>query len=414
MWQSSYYWNVLAGCASFHILTLRLECGIRDNHGLRIPTICNLALSVTTLPKFTHFYIADWTSVRPQAHMDIALPGSYSYDDTNKSFLPCSLKIALFLHAANSSGELLLAKGDTTLLRNIICQSTKVAILGDMLELGPTEFTFNELLLQFCCDAHFSVLSLGGTRFLTVAKNIYCVGEIKLVCINDAHYMTSEIINYVIRGDVILDNDSSQRQLGLILDLFNLISPTTLCCVMVSKNASTESSSLSLDCWKIRFIYAPILGSSYMSNVCQAAVQPNNFLISNMLLMMMEGAMILCGQRVLLKDPKIILLIESTIALATGLHRIVEETQVKYDPLHGKMLACCLMVSADIFPKVVNAVLTTISCHLDTVMIDHIFSYHRNYLRIDTIGGTSVTVLLTLFLTRTLRTRFLLRKGVLL
>nr|XP_033509983.1 uncharacterized protein LOC117274740 [Nicotiana tomentosiformis] len=32
---------------------------------------------------------------------------------------------------ANSSGELLLAKGDTTLLRNIICQSTQVAILGD-------------------------------------------------------------------------------------------------------------------------------------------------------------------------------------------------------------------------------------------------------------------------------------------
>ncbi|OIT27483.1 hypothetical protein A4A49_29136 [Nicotiana attenuata] len=109
-----------------------------------------------------------------------------------------------------------------------------------------------------------------------------------------------------------------------------------------------------------------------------------------MLLMMMEGAMVLCGQRVLLRNPKIILLIESTIVLATGLHRIVEETQVKCDPPHGKMLACCRMVSADIFPKVVNVVLANISCHLDTV-IDHIFSYHRDYLRIVTIGGTSVT-----------------------
>nr|XP_009761399.1 PREDICTED: uncharacterized protein LOC104213567 isoform X2 [Nicotiana sylvestris] len=89
---------------------------------------------------------------------------------------------------ANFSGELLLAKGDTTLLRNIIYQSTQVAILGDILELGPTEFTFNELMLQFCCDARFNV-----TAPIERTENINCAEEIKLLCFNDAHCPESKL-----------------------------------------------------------------------------------------------------------------------------------------------------------------------------------------------------------------------------
>ncbi|XP_009761398.1 uncharacterized protein [Nicotiana sylvestris] len=148
----------------------------------------NFALSVSSLPKLTHFNIIDWTCMRSQDPSDIALNGSYSSDDTNNSFLPCSLKIPLFLRVANFSGELLLAKGDTTLLRNIIYQSTQVAILGDILELGPTEFTFNELMLQFCCDARFNV-----TAPIERTENINCAEEIKLLCFNDAHCPESKL-----------------------------------------------------------------------------------------------------------------------------------------------------------------------------------------------------------------------------
>ncbi|OIT33804.1 autophagy-related protein 18h [Nicotiana attenuata] len=175
----------------------------------------DLALSVTSLPNFTHFYVVDWTCVRSQTPLDFALPSSYSYDDTNKSFLPCSLKIASFLHVADCSGELLLAKGDTMLLRNIIFQSTQVAILGDMLELGATEFTFNELMLQFCCDTRFNVAAPVETRFTTAAENINCAEEIKLLCLNDDHCPSSEIINFLNSDDDILVKVSCQRQRGM-------------------------------------------------------------------------------------------------------------------------------------------------------------------------------------------------------
>ncbi|KAG5615686.1 hypothetical protein H5410_015510 [Solanum commersonii] len=40
------------------------------------------------------------------------------------------------------------------MLRNTDCKGKRVAILGDMLELGPTEFKFHELMVHSCCDAH--------------------------------------------------------------------------------------------------------------------------------------------------------------------------------------------------------------------------------------------------------------------
>ncbi|OIT32914.1 hypothetical protein A4A49_40556 [Nicotiana attenuata] len=187
------------------------------------------ALSVTTLPSLAHFYIANWICVTSQPPLAIAFPGSYSYADTNQNFLLCSPKIFFLPLVTNSSGELILAKDDIELLRNINCKSTRAAILGDLLELDPTEYMYNELMLQLCCDARLNVVALVGTRFFTAAENINCADEIKLVCTNDAHCMASEIINHLINNDGIYVQGSSQRQLGVTLAFVNFIFPTELC-----------------------------------------------------------------------------------------------------------------------------------------------------------------------------------------
>nr|XP_009614922.1 uncharacterized protein LOC104107749 isoform X1 [Nicotiana tomentosiformis] len=165
---------------------------------------------------------------------------------------------------------------------SIDCKSKRVSVLGDMLKLGPSKFKFHGLMIQNSWDHHFNVVAHIGPWFLTAAEIVDCFEEIKLVC------------NYLVRGHIILVNDSSERQLGVNLDI-KLIFPITLCCSMVREDASTESSLMSLNFWKMRFIHAHILGSRYILDIRHAAPLPNGFLISNLSLVMMEGAIVICG-----------------------------------------------------------------------------------------------------------------------
>ncbi|KAH0692311.1 hypothetical protein KY285_019408 [Solanum tuberosum] len=109
------------------------------------------------------------------------------------------------------------------LLRNIDCKGKRVAILGDMLELGPTEFKFHELMLQSCCDAHFDVVALVGTRFVSAAESIDFGPEIKLLCTTNAHQMASKIINDLSSGDVVLVKGSRQIGMEVIVDAIKSI-----------------------------------------------------------------------------------------------------------------------------------------------------------------------------------------------
>lgn len=92
--------------------------------------------------------------------------------------------------------------------------------------------------------------------------------------------------------------------------------------------------------------------------------------------MLLKVAMIQCGQRAMLKRPMIIILLKAITTLAAGLERIGQETQVKCDSLPAKILTCCLRICGDMEPKVVNTAVATISCHVDKVVIVHIFSFY--------------------------------------
>lgn len=102
-------------------------------------------------------------------------------------------------------------------------------------------------------------------------------------------------------------------------------------CEIVSENESPDSSLLTENLWKRRFIHAPSLWSRYMSamhlvTLVLAGTMYNNdllggnydlhifsmtlqdsFLSTNWYLMMMENFIILCVQRILLKNKTILL-----------------------------------------------------------------------------------------------------------
>lgn len=115
-----------------------------------------------------------------------------------------------------------------------------------MLALGPPKSTFNELMLQICCDAHFNVVVLVGNRFFAATGNINYAEEIKLVYTNDAHCITSEIIKFLHNSDVFFVKCCSQRQLGVTLALVKCCSSKELCFALVRGNKSTETYLLSV------------------------------------------------------------------------------------------------------------------------------------------------------------------------
>nr|XP_018624828.1 uncharacterized protein LOC108944362 isoform X1 [Nicotiana tomentosiformis] len=202
-------------------------------------------------------------------------------------------------------------------------------------------------------------------------------------------------------------SNTHQRQKGVIMDLIQFISPKELGRAIISEHESTGSSLLSLNFWKIRFIHAPTIWSRYLLDIHQVPLilsgtiynnvmfgkcyepkilskaMQNSFLSSNRYLSMMESTMIFCAQRALFKNSISNLLVRATNALTSK--RIVQEAQVKCDSLNAKIKACCLMIYGDIVPKVVNAIVATISCRVD---IEHIFSlYSPEHLWVETIGG---------------------------
>lgn len=103
-----------------------------------------------------------------------------------------------------------------------------------------------------------------------------------------------------------------------------------------------------------------LLGGNYDLHIFSMTLQ-DSFLSTNQYLMMMENSIVLCAQRILLKN-KTILLAWAINVLAASLENIFQEAHVKCDPFHGKYLFCCPMFCGEQDYSVS-------SCHIDEVQI---------------------------------------------
>ncbi|KAL6332588.1 hypothetical protein AAG906_009010 [Vitis piasezkii] len=108
-------------------------------------------------------------------------------------------------------------KAAIELLKNIDCKGKRVAILGDMLELGQAETVSHEMMLSLCCDSHFDLIALVGKRFLRAAENLNLVGERNLLYSPDAESLAFEIVQRLNRNDVILVKGSRGMQMEKVV-----------------------------------------------------------------------------------------------------------------------------------------------------------------------------------------------------
>lgn len=109
------------------------------------------------------------------------------------------------------------------LLRGIHCKGKKVAILGDMLELGPKEITFHEMIIRHCYEAHFDLVALVGRRFQTAANNLTSSRGLKQLHAMNAQELASKIVTLLHSDDVVLVKGSRGMQMEVIVEAIKCI-----------------------------------------------------------------------------------------------------------------------------------------------------------------------------------------------
>ncbi|KAL3502322.1 hypothetical protein ACH5RR_036771 [Cinchona calisaya] len=110
-------------------------------------------------------------------------------------------------------------KAAIDLLKEIECKGKRVAILGDMLELGPSEIKLHEMMLQHCCDAHLDLLVLSGNKFLEAARNLNIAKDIQLIHYCETECLASKIMDKLDHGDVILVKGSRGMKMEKIVNV---------------------------------------------------------------------------------------------------------------------------------------------------------------------------------------------------
>lgn len=105
------------------------------------------------------------------------------------------------------------------LLKNIDCKGKKIAILGDMLELGAIELEAHEMILKHCCSVDdIDLIGLVGKRFWTAARDMNMLKEVNIVCALEPETFAEEIVKRVNCNDVILVKGSRGMQMEKVVN----------------------------------------------------------------------------------------------------------------------------------------------------------------------------------------------------
>ncbi|KAL5721290.1 hypothetical protein ACHQM5_004950 [Ranunculus cassubicifolius] len=104
-------------------------------------------------------------------------------------------------------------------LKAIECRGKRVAILGDMLELGSTEASFHETVLGLCCVQDIGLVGLVGKNFLAAANKIGLLDRMtKVVCALDVDSLAINIVECLETDDVVLVKGSRGMKMERVVD----------------------------------------------------------------------------------------------------------------------------------------------------------------------------------------------------
>ena len=103
-------------------------------------------------------------------------------------------------------------------LKAVDCSGKRVAILGDMLELGQTEIKLHELVLLHCLDACVDLIVIVGKRVIVAADNLMLGRHVNLVCAYDSESLAPRILDYLHCDDVVLVKGSRGMEMEKIVN----------------------------------------------------------------------------------------------------------------------------------------------------------------------------------------------------
>lgn len=109
-------------------------------------------------------------------------------------------------------------KAAIDMLKSIDCNGKRVAIIGDMLELGAGEIDYHEEILKYCLDAHIDLVGIAGKRFLVAAENMNLIKKVNVVHAVDAKNLVTKILNCLNINDVVLVKGSRSMQMEKVVD----------------------------------------------------------------------------------------------------------------------------------------------------------------------------------------------------
>ncbi|XP_058097816.1 uncharacterized protein LOC131242882 [Magnolia sinica] len=104
------------------------------------------------------------------------------------------------------------------LLKAMDCKGKRVAILGDMLELGATDAEAHKMVLNMCCDASFGLIACVGKRFHLAAENLNLLGNDNVMCAVDSKSIALKVRERLAAVDVVLVKGSRAMQMERVVD----------------------------------------------------------------------------------------------------------------------------------------------------------------------------------------------------
>lgn len=109
------------------------------------------------------------------------------------------------------------------LLESMDCEGKRVAILGDMLELGAAEAEAHELVLKLCFDACIALVMLTGKRFTVAAEKLNFLENSNILCTPDPASLVPRIAEMLTTGDVVLVKGSRRMQMEKVVDTIKVM-----------------------------------------------------------------------------------------------------------------------------------------------------------------------------------------------
>ncbi|KAL5982999.1 hypothetical protein ACLOJK_017079 [Asimina triloba] len=103
------------------------------------------------------------------------------------------------------------------LLKGIHCRGKRVAVLGDMLELGTIDAEAHKMVLKMCCDPSIGLIAVVGKRFHSAAEDLNLLGSSNLTCAVDSESMSLQIRERLSGHDVVLVKGSRAMQMEVVV-----------------------------------------------------------------------------------------------------------------------------------------------------------------------------------------------------